>query len=267
MTHTRKLSASALSAFLKSPRNYYYGYVARLEPLSPSVATWDHDKLAGSLWSGFVDRFYKGASESSNTQALMASWHEQTDGWVPEKVKDKLTKALETWAAGYYQQFSPDDGARNGSELHLENDRFVAYLDGLSHERIVHEVKSTSRSPNLTEQLEKVSRSIQVKLYCVMADAIGYRIEFAWKNQPYDIFRAPVVDVSTEQKAEWSQQLNALADTIYALGDDPNNYVCHPDGCTIITQHFVGSCQYQALCTMGLNEMTSIAYKSREHRK
>lgn len=267
MAHKHKLSASALNAFLKSPRSYYWTYIARLAPVSESIATWDHDKLVGILWAEFVDRFYKGADESSNTKALMATWHERTDGWVPEKIKAKYTKALETWAGNYYQMFSRDDGTRNGSELHLENDRFVAYLDGLSHDKVVHEVKTASRSPELSGQLWKVQNSIQVKLYAVLAEAIGTRIEFAFKDPPHAIYRGPIVDVSAEQRAGWEQELNTLADHIYALGDDIHNYPCHPDGCCITSKGGTWMCQWQSICEMGYNDMTSIQFKGREHRK
>src|SRR3990167_2650914 len=120
-----KLSASALSTFLKSPKSYYWRYKARLEPIQQSVATYDHDKLCGIIWAQFVDRFYRGFSEESNTKTTMSDWLEQTEGWVPEKASDRLTKALESWSASYYQMFNPKDGCRNGSELFLENDRFV----------------------------------------------------------------------------------------------------------------------------------------------
>ena len=261
----RKLSASALSTFLQSPAKSYWNNVARLEPITLSVANFSHDRICGTLWAEFVDRFYKGVSENTNLTQTLMDWHDQTDGWLPEKAKAKLTGALESWGAQYYQMFRPDDGCRNGSELHLENERFVAYLDGLSPERVVHEVKSTSRAPQLAEQILKVQTSTQVKLYCVMAKATGVCIEFAFKDPPYQVFRGPVVPVSAEQLVIWEQGLNALADCILSLGDDPNNYPCHPDGCTIITKNFVGHCEYSALC-QGI-EGADIAYKPRERRK
>lgn len=262
----RKLSASALATFLKSPRLFYYRHVANLEPVMLSVATWDHDKIAGSLWSAFVDRFYKGTGERENVAKMLSDWEEQTASWVPEKVKERLTKALLAWGAAYYQQFSPSDGCRTaeGSELKIENERFVGYLDGISADGIIHEVKSTSRSPQLSEQLLKVQSSIQIKLYAVMTDATGVVIEFAWKDSPYQIFRAPALAITAQQRAHWKQELDSLADSIYALGDDEHNYVCHTD-CQIMTKNFSGSCPYQALC-LGL-EGAGIAYKTREHRK
>ena len=261
----RKLSASALSAFLKSPKGYYWSYVARLEPIQPSVGTYDHDKLCGILWAEFVDRFYKGVPEGQNLTQTLTDWNDKTDGWVPEKPRAKLTGALEAWGAQYYQMFSPDDGCRNGSELHLENERFVAYLDGLSPERVVHEVKSTSRAPQLSEQFLKVQTSIQVKLYCVLAEATGICIEFAFKDSPYQIVRGPIVPVTAEQRAGWEQELNALADAIISLGTDPHNYPCHPDGCTIMTKNFVGQCPFSALCQD--IEGAEIGFAPRKHRK
>ena len=264
-----KLSASSLSLFLKSPRSYYWRYKAAgtgVEPVEQSVATYDHDKLCGVLWAEFVDRFYHHAKEGENTTRLLQDWDEKTQGWVPEKQKDKLTKALESWSTTYYQLFRSDDGVRNGSELHLENDRFIAYLDGLSHDKVVHEVKSTSRSPNLSGQLWKYQNSIQVKLYCVLAKATGAIIEFAFKDPPYAIFRAPVMEVTEEQRKGWEQELNGLADYIYSLGDDINNYPCNPDGCCLVTKGMTSLCPYQTLCDLGLNEITEIAYKIKSRR-
>ncbi len=261
-----KLSASAMTLFLKSPKSYYWRHVRQLEPVGLSVSSYDHDKICGIVWSGFVDRFYKGMGEAENTALMLKEWHERTDGWVPEKAQDRLTKALESWAAGYHQMFDPKDGCRNGSEKLVENDRFIGYLDGLSHDGVVHEVKSTSRSPQLSGQLWKVQNSLQVKLYCVMVKAIGVCIEFAFKDSPYALYRAPVLDVSPSQLISWEQELNTLADLSYSLGDDPNNYPCHPDGCCITGKNMTSMCQFEALCSMGLNETTAIAYQPKRHR-
>lgn len=262
----RKLSATALATYLKSPKQYYWRYIAGLEPVQPSVSTFDHDKLFGTLWAKFVDSFYHRMPEAENIQATFREWQEKTDGWVPEKAKDRLTKALEALMPQYYQTFRPDDGTRNGSELWLEDNNFVARLDGLSHEKVVHEVKSTSRSPNLTEQLWKVQHSLQVKLYCVMSEAKGHCVEFAFKDSPYQLFRGPVLEVSERQRKAWAEELVALGESILALGDDPNHYPCNPEGCCIVTKGYVGMCQYQALCDQGFNEVTQIAYKKREHQ-
>ena len=265
---TRKLSPSALSTFLKSPKAFYWRYRANLEPIGQSVVTFDHDKLAGQIWSAAVDRFYNGVPEAQNALQTMNEWEAGTDGWVPEKAKQKLTGALGAWVSNYYQQFSPDDGCRapNQSELWAENDRFRGRLDGLSAERVVHEVKSTSRSPNLTDQLWKVQNSLQVRLYCVLAEANGHCVEFAFKDPPHAIFRGPVVSVSSEQRRAWELELNTLADYINSLGDDPNNYACNPDGCCLVTKGMTSMCAYQSLCDMGLTEETKIAYKDREYK-
>ena len=263
---SHKLSASALSTFLRSPKAYYWRYHKNLEPLQPSVLTFDHDKLFGILWAEFVDNFYKGAPETANRQNALVRWHDQTEGWVPEKAKDRLTKALEALMPQYYQMFRPDDGTRNGSELWLEDDMFVGRLDGLSPDKVVHEVKSTSRSPQLSEQLWRVQNSIQVKLYCVMANAIGHCVEFAFKDPPYQIFRGPVVQVNEAQKQQWNNEHRRLGEAIRSLGDECENYPCHPDGCIIISKNFVGTCPFQALCEQGLNETTSIGFKTRERK-
>lgn len=265
----KKLSASSLSTYLESPRKFYWSHVNRLVPLMPSAGNFDHDKIAGTLWSDFVDRFYKGVPEPDNRAAMLNGWFEQTGGWCPPKAQEKLTEALNTWATIYYQTYDPSDGVRTsaGSEKFVENDRFIGYLDGISDDGILHEVKSTSRSKQISEQLWKVQSSLQVKLYCVLTQAEGIRIEFAWKDTPHAIYRSEPIPCSAEMRKEWEQQLNALADRIYSLGDDPNNYPCHPDGCCIMTKNFVSICEYQALCDGGLNEFTQIAYKEKQSRK
>jgi hypothetical protein len=264
-----KLSASALNTFLKSPKAYYWGYVGRLVPAQQSVISFDHDKICGILWAEFVNRFYNGVPEKENKEKTLNDWLEKTDGWVPEKARTRLTDALTAWSNQYYQMFHPEDGARgkDKSELFLENDRFLGYLDGLSDDGIVHEVKSTSRSPQLAGQLWKVQNSIQVKLYCVLAKAKGICIEFAFKDTPHQIYRGPVTLISDEQRDGWEQELNKLADYIYSLGDDEHNYPCHPDGCCLVTKGMTSMCQYEMLCTEGVNEVTKYGFKEKEKRK
>lgn len=266
MAERKKLSPSAITTFLKSPKSFYWRYIAKLEPIGLSVATYDHDKLAGSLWSEFIERFYRGAEENENTTRTLSDWLEKTDGWVPEKAKDRLTKALESWAAGYYQMFNANDGARYVSELRVENDRFMGYLDGLSNDNVIHEVKSTSRSPQLDGQLWKVQNSIQIKLYSVLTKATGVRIEFAFKDPPYALYRSQVIAVTTEQRDGWEAQLNSLADYIFSLGDDPNNYVCSAD-CCLVTKGVTSMCSYYALCADGLNDENRIAFQERVNRR
>lgn len=267
-----KLSKSAISTFLSSPKSYYWRYIARLEPAQYSVGQFDHDKLAGIIWSAAVDRFYRGygnaSGEDENLKLTLKDWMDQSEGWVPEKARDNLTKALTSWVTQYYQMFSPEDGVRaGGSELWLENDRFWGRLDGIDADRVIHEVKSTSRGKQLSEQQWKVNNSIQIKLYCVLADATGYRTEFAYKDLPHQLFRGPIVEVSEEQKQAWEQELNAIADKILALGVDENNYVCHSDGCCICTKNFCSMCEYQLLCEQGVTEETKIFYKVKENHK
>ena len=260
-----KLSASALSLFLKSPRAFYWRYKAGLEPVAPSVTTYDHDKVCGLVWSEAVERFYMGVPEQENTRVTLSTFDTQTDGWVPSKAKERLVNALTAWCSAYYQQFSPEDGVRTQSEVYLENDKFLGFLDGLNEKGVVHEVKSTSRSPQLSGQLWRVENSIQVKLYCVLADASGYQIEFAFKDSPHALFRAPVVEVSTEQKRGWKQALDNLADYIYSLGDDPNNYVCNSDSCCMASKGVTSLCQYMPLCDQVPG--AEIAFKPRESRR
>ena len=261
-----KLSASSLSLFLKSPKAFYFRHVRKLEVALKSVGSFDHDKILGQIWAEAVDRFYKGVSEKDNTARTLKDWQEQTDGWVPPKTQARYTAALENWLTTYHQEFDPKDGVRNGSEKRVENERFVGYLDGLSADHTtIHEVKTTSRSPQVSEQLQKVQTSIQIKLYAVLTGASGVVVEFCWKDAPYGIYRAPALAITAEQRNEWEQELNALADRIYSLGSDINNYVCHPDGCTIITKNFVGACSYQPLCT-GM-EGAEIMFKAKENRR
>ena len=285
-----KLSASGLSTFLRSPKSYYWRYKAGLEPSQPQVATFDHDKLLGVIWAQYTDRFYRGVDEAANAKQAMDAWLSGSEGWVPEKARVRLTTALENLMPQYYQHFSPGDGCRaehqiecskgtpagdqtmpcdcNGpqSELWLENDRFRGRLDGLSAENVVHEVKTTSRSPQVTEQLWKIGHSIQVKLYCVLADADGYCIELAFKDPPHAILRAPIVRVTADQKREWSQELHALADRIESLGDDPNNYPCHSEGCCMTTKGMVSMCGYRDLCDGASDEVKDLLYKKREYK-
>ena len=262
-----KLSASALSQYLRSPRAYYWRYVAKLEPITLSVASFDHDKICGILWSAFVARFYAGIPEGQNTDKLLTDWAEQTQGWVPPAALKRLTTALESWAANYYRQFAADDGCRVESEKLVENERFLGYLDGWNPEtRILHEVKSTSRSPQISEQMWKVANSLQVRLYCVLTQAEGLCIEFAYKDVPNAILRGPVQVVSKEQLQRWELELNALADSVYALGDNPDNYPCHPDGCCIVTKNMTAMCGYQSLCDMGLTDETRLGYRAKERR-
>lgn len=268
-TEKYKYSASGLSTFLKSPKQFYWRYKYKLEPIQLSVATYDHDKLCGIIWSEFVHRFYNHVGEKENLKQTLDSWFEQTDGWVPEKAKDKLTKALESWGASYYQMFNSDDGARgkDKSELLVENDRFMGYLDGISDDGVIHEVKSTSRSPQLAGQLWKVEHSIQAKLYSVLTDANGIRIEFAFKDSPYALFRGPELPVTAAQRLGWKQELDTLADYIDSLGNDPNNYVCHPDQCCLVTKGITSMCSYQTLCEEGVTETTKYGFKAKERRK
>jgi hypothetical protein len=261
-----KLSPTALACFMESPKAFYWRYIANLEPATQSVAEYDHDKLCGVLWAEFVDRFYKGAPEDPNYVKLMKDWDEQTQGWVPPPFKDKLSKAMEQWAITYYKEYNPKDGVRNGSEKHVENERFHGYLDGLSHdEQTIHEVKSTSRAKNVSEQILKFQLSWQVKIYAVLTKATGVIIETAYKDPPYAIYRAPRYEFTPQEVADWESGFNKLADYIYSLGNDPANYVCYADSCSLITKNFCGICEYQPLC-LGISG-AEIAFKPRQRRE
>ena len=260
----RKLSATALGTFLKSPKKYYWQYVAGLQPILQQVANYDHDIVFGRLWAEFTDRFYKGVPEVQNSTQTMQQWLELTEGWVPEKPREKLTKGLETLMSSYYQMFSPDDDLRSaGSELWVENDRFCGKLDGLSKDGTIHEVKSTSRAQSMNDQLWKVQHSIQVKLYAVLANATGHCIEFAYKDPPYQIFRGPIEPIRPEQRTMWEQELNALASRIQSMGDDQYNYPCNTDSCCMTSRFSTSMCQFQVLCDEGLTDQNMMFYKKR----
>ena len=259
-----KLSATALSTYLDSPKRFYFRYVMNLSPITLSTATYDHDRQFGIVWAEFTDRFYKGMGEAENLKQTLDSWLELTD-WCPEKQRDALTKALTALAPMYYQMFNPEDGCRHPdkSEMWVENDRFCGKLDGLSSDGVIHEVKSTKHAQSLNDHLWKVQNSLQVRLYAVLAQATGSCIEFAYKDTPYSIFRGPVMPIEANQRALWEQELNVLADHIYSLGDDPYNYPCNPDGCCITSKFMNSICSYQILCEQGYTGDTELFFQKR----
>jgi hypothetical protein len=252
---------------MESPKAYYWRYIANLEPANQSVAAFDHDKLCGVLWAEFVDRFYRrSCTQPANLEAMLKAWEAGTEGWCPQVARDKLTKAMEAWAEIYYNTYTPTDGMRNGSEKLVENDRFLGYLDGLSHDGLtIHEVKTTSRAKSVHEQVLKIQLSWQVKLYAVLTKATGAVVEIAFKDPPYSIYRAPRYDFTPEEVLGWEQGFNHLADYIYSLGDDPKNYVCYADSCSLITKNFTGVCEYQPLC-LGISG-AEVGFKPRKRRE
>lgn len=240
-----------------------------LAPLTLSMGSYDHDRIFGTCWAEFVDRFYKGSGETENVNQTLQCWNEQVDGWCNGKARDNLDKALPTLMASYYQLFSPKDGCRapDKSELWLENDDLHGKLDGLSDDGIIHEVKSTSRAQSTSEQLWKVQNSIQVKVYAVLAKAKGVQIEFAYKDAPHALFRGPIREITDGERTLWEQELLAIVEDINDRGDDPYNYICHPDGCCYAGKWSTNMCQFQLLCEQGYTTDTSIFYKNREQRK
>lgn len=266
MNKPHKLSASALSTYLKSPKAYYMRYIRRLDPIAQSVANFDEAKLVGVLWSEWVDRFYKGVEEDKNTDLMLDKWTEQSNGWVPDKTSSKLVLAMESWATEYCTKFSPDDGVRNGSEKLVENERFLGYVDGLSHDGLtLHENKTTSRAMSMSDQLLKYQMSLQIKLYAVLTGATGVILDIAFKDPPYGVYRAPRYAFKEGEVAAWEKGLNKLADFIYGLGDDPDNFPCFGDNCSLISRGMNSVCAYQPLC-LGI-EGAEICFKPKEHRK
>ena len=247
-----KLSASAMSAFLESPKSFFFQYLHKgtgVVPRQPSVSTYDQDLFFGSRWAEFVHAFYTNGALQEPELKL----RDDLAGWVPDKLRDTYLANFSALVSNYYSCFSPSDGVRTPqtSELRLESDRFVARLDGLSADGIIHECKATSRAPSLDMQLWKVENSIQVKLYAVLAKAEGVRIEFAYKDAPQVVFRAPIKRITAEQRARWSSELHALADSMaYCISQDPGDgsaFVCHTD-CTLVTKRYVGACKWKMLC-------------------
>lgn len=250
-----KLTASALSRFLESPKSYYWAYLAAdgrgLEPRSPpSMQHYDHDLIFGQTWGEWVAAFY--AEQPPPSQADLEA---RLTGWCDDKTITKYCAMLGSLGDSYVQQFRPDDGARTpeSSERRVENERFYGYLDGMSADGVLHECKTAKRSPRLDEQLWQVQNSIQIKLYCALTRCKGVQIEFAFKDAPCAVYRAPVLPVSSRQVAGWETELNALADAIERLHEAAETqghhaFVCDAKSCTLVTQRFVGACRYRLLC-------------------
>jgi PD-(D/E)XK nuclease superfamily len=261
----RKLSATALACFLDSPKEFYWRYVVDgtgYEPTTKSTQNFDHDKVFGTIWAAFTDAFYKDGPHDS-----IGDWYLKTEGWVSKKIQDAYAENLSQLIAYYYDNFNPKDGVRTAeqSELLVENELFVARLDGLSKDRVIHECKSTKRAPSLDAQLWKYQASLQTKLYAVITKATGVCIELAYKDAPNVVFRAPVKYYQRQQVREWECELTALAERITSLGDDPFNYPCHPDGCSMISKNLVSLCPYKLLCDG--DPSAKHFYRQREEQK
>lgn len=240
-----------MSAFLESPKSFYWQYIAKgtgVVPRQRSVAAYDHDLCFGTRWAEFVDEFYQ-----NKPHRTASGLDRDLTGWVPDKLKQQYLLNFVALQNNYVSSFSPNDGVRTPatSELRVESDRFVARLDGLSADGIIHECKATSRAPSLDTQLWKVENSVQVKLYAVLTGADGVRIEFAYKDAPNIVFRAPVKCITADERRRWLTELGALADAIdYCIEADPGDgsaFVCHTD-CTLVTKRYVGACRWKLLC-------------------
>lgn len=251
-----KLSASAITAFLHSPKSFYWQYLHQgtgVSSVSRSVATFDHDLCFGSRWAEFVHAFYQEAMPE-DFEAIRGDLHRDFLGWVPEKLTTTYLDAFSACQNSYFSQFSPTDGCRTPatSELRVENDRFVGRLDGISADGIIHECKATRRSPNLDTQLWKVENSLQIKLYAVLTQAEGVRIEFAYKDSPCAVYRAPVKAITATMRAKWQLELESIYCAIASMIDiDPGDgsaFPCSPEGCTIVTKNFAGACPWRLLC-------------------
>lgn len=253
-----KLSASAITAFLRSPKAFYWQYLHQgsgVSSIGKSVVTFDHDLCFGSRWAEFVDKFYQNGA----LQEPYIQLRDDLTGWVPDKTLTTYMDAFNSLMNSYYTQFSPSDGCRTPetSELRVESDRFVGRLDGISADGIIHECKATSRAPSLDAQLWKVENSIQVKLYAVLTQAEGVRIEFAYKDSPCVVYRAPIKRITLQMRHNWGSELVSISEAIsgmIALSESfrPERrhlaFPCSPDGCTIVTKRFVGSCPWKLLC-------------------
>ena len=253
MTH--KLTASALSAFLRSPKSFYWAYLHQnargVEPL-PNMKDYAHDLVFGQLWGEFVTYFYANTGMPQDFQLM---WKTRTNGWVDAKTQEQYANVLQALMLSYLQQFSPTDGVRTpeSSERRYENDRFYGFIDGISDDGILHECKTAKRAMRLDEQLWQVQNSIQIKLYVVLTQAAGVCIEFAYKDAPCSVFRTPIVHFNGEQRDKWQWELNSLADGIALMTERSLKlghmaFPCHPSGCTINTKNFTGTCKYRMLC-------------------
>ena len=119
-----KLTASAISAFLKSPASYKWAYLAEngrgLEP-PPSTQYYSHDLVFGQVWGEYVGAFYARAAYYPDAHFI-----QRTLPWCDRTLQAKYCDALLGLVESYAQQFSPDDGARtpDSSERRIENERF-----------------------------------------------------------------------------------------------------------------------------------------------
>ena len=72
-------------------------------------------------------------------------------------------------------------------------------------------------------------------------------MEFAYKDPPYDIFRAPAWPITVEMRTEWEAELTAIR--LGMLNCIKENYfLCNPAGCNIVVKKGTWPCAYKSLC-------------------
>jgi hypothetical protein len=141
-----------------------------------------------------------------------------------------------------------------GSELWVEDDTFCGILDGLSADKVIHEVKLTGNSNGTADRVWNVQHSTQVKIYAFLTDAKGVLVELAYKDAPYGIYRAPVLEFTAAQKFLWRRQYTVLADFINGLKKDftpgtiPGEYPCTAENCNMVTRGGSSPCVWRELC-------------------
>ena len=251
----RKLSPSAITTFFDSPAKYAYRYLYKdvgLEALEKNEQNYDHDLIAGSLWSAFVHNFYRGMSIEGNSDTLLAEWMKQTEGWLSAKTRGQYTDALSALTEKYYEKFSADDGMRSAmSEQEVSNEHFYGTPDGYSTEGIIHECKLTTRAKSLSAQFEvKYLHSIQIKVYAVILQAKGVVIELAFKDKPQEILRMPMEPITKEMLDKWQAELVDLHSAITNM----KLYACNPAGCSIVGKYSISLCPFQPLCEGKISE-------------
>ena len=268
MLTKRKLSPSAIDTFLESPRAYYYRYLHPntdgtfgLESLQKSTSNYDHDLLAGKLWAAFVDRFYRRVEMTPNSDQMLAEWMQESEGWVAPKLRGSYTDALHTLALHYYSTYNLDDNARLFSEMTVEDEHFTGRLDGLSSERVIHEVKLTRHTSYTSEKVWLVQNSTQIKMYAFLTDATGVLVELGYKDSPYETYRAPVKYFTDEQKSQWRKEYLALAKLIW----DTQEFPCTAERCSMVTKAGARMCQWRELC-QGNQECMVFFQPRGEHR-
>lgn len=254
------VDATDIAAFLKSPKMWYWQRLYNgtgIVPAKPNIHF-----VFGSLWSEFVADFYaqqpEGRGQAETASVYITRFMAMTKDF-PAKERDPLTKALEALIPKYYQNFSPDDGVRTESEVEFVWNGFCGRVDGEGVEWAQlldnppvkaadgHECKATSRAASLADQVWYYQNSIQIKLYAVARQWDSVVIELAFKDPPYDIFRAPAMTITADMRADWQAELTLIRLAMINCIRE-NNFLCNPQSCNIVGKRGTWMCDYKPLC-------------------